>query len=218
MSISQYSFRSGDWSSYLIDIRRSIEHGTSTYVSTSHEASGAVQASISDLQTDLNWALMLVVDRLGEQTALLTHVVAQLEAIYQTLDSPLLTQARELFRIGVDRFNRGLYGKALDSFLQAEQKDDVYFPLHLQLGLLYLSGKDNEVNLVDPIKAEKLPPSQEASIVLSSWLLPTSSSTLVISSEFIATTSAEPFSLTALTSGLCAWSEWPLISTKSDSR
>jgi tetratricopeptide (TPR) repeat protein len=162
MPFPEYSFRSKDWGPYLLDIRQAIEKGIETSITTSKEQSHVMQANVEDIQfsvgnlkDDFNWALMLVVDKLDEQTDSLKQMVEQLEEIQHTLDSPLVTQARELFKIGNDRLNRGLYEKALHAFLQSEEKDDVYFPLHLQLGRLYLLGRNEQEDVTDFGKSEE---------------------------------------------------------------
>jgi len=162
MPFPEYSFRSKDWGPYLLDIRQVIEKGMQTIITTSEEQSRVAKASVEEMQLtvgnlrdDLNWALMLVVDKLDEQTDSVKHMVEQLEQIQHTLDSPLVTQARELFKIGQDRLNRGLYEKALHAFLQSEEKDDVYFPLHLQLGRLYLLGRNEQEDVTDFGKSEE---------------------------------------------------------------
>src|SRR5882724_1374007 len=101
MAFPEYSLQSKELSSYLIDIRQAIESSAEASAKTGKELSDTTQA----LRSDFNWALMLISGRLEEQTDLLRSMTVQLEALQHTLDSPLVTQARELFRIGQDLFN-----------------------------------------------------------------------------------------------------------------
>ena len=82
------------------------------------------------------------------------QISIQLDTIHQTLQSPLLTQARELFRLGVEHYRKGLLDKALAAFLKAEEKSDVDFYLQFKIGKLYLYGRDEDANVIDLAKAE----------------------------------------------------------------
>jgi tetratricopeptide (TPR) repeat protein len=66
-----------------------------------------------------------------------------------------VNQARELFRIGQERLGKGLLDKALEAFLQSEQKNDVDFLLQLQIGKLHLYGRDAASNVIDLPQAER---------------------------------------------------------------
>ena len=83
------------------------------------------------------------------------HFEARLDAIHKTLNSPLLTQARELFQLGQERFRKGLLDKALEAYLKAEEKNEVDFPLQMQIGKLYFYGRDEDDDVIDLLKAEK---------------------------------------------------------------
>jgi tetratricopeptide (TPR) repeat protein len=87
-----------------------------------------------------------MVDRMETQIDLLS-------AIHGTLQAPLMTQVRELFKLGQDHYKKGLLDKALEAFLRAEQKNDVDFPLQLQIGKLFLYGRSRSVDVVDLNKA-----------------------------------------------------------------
>ncbi len=155
MPFPEYSFRSQEWRAYLIQIRESIESGTAMDVTLSRDLSQTVQTSIQDLRCDLNSALTLIADMLEQQSGLLENILADVKAIRRSSEFRLLTRARELYLMGLDRFKRELYGKALHLFLKAEKSNDVDYPLQLQIGLSYLFGCSKEENIIDPAKAEE---------------------------------------------------------------
>jgi tetratricopeptide (TPR) repeat protein len=66
-----------------------------------------------------------------------------------------MTQATELWQLGEDYFNRGLFDRALEKFLQSEQKNDVFFPLQLRIGTLFLEGRNLECNVINLSEAER---------------------------------------------------------------
>jgi hypothetical protein len=93
-----------------------------------------VDASIDTLRADWTYGLELLLSQAEAQNRRLTDIVAKLDEIHKTLESPLLTQARELYRIGSERLSKGLLDKALEAFLQAEQKNDADFFIEYQIG------------------------------------------------------------------------------------
>ncbi len=146
------------WDNYLLDIDQDIQAaGESTQRLASetrglHDAvrggfeglrSGieGLQTGIEDLRADFQWGFSLLADRLDTQISIMSGIAKQLDAINAALDAPLDKQARELFRIGLVRLRDGLDDKALESFLQSEEKNDVDFVLQLYIGKLYLYGK-----------------------------------------------------------------------------
>ncbi|RME01328.1 MAG: hypothetical protein D6814_01720, partial [Calditrichaeota bacterium] len=98
------------------------------------------KGSIEDLRAsfDYNMALMLEQMQLQNETSL--RILNKLDDIHATLQNPLLTQARELFRIGCERLIKGLLDKALEAFLASAEKDETNFMTQLLIGKLYLYG------------------------------------------------------------------------------
>ena len=160
------------WENYLLDVKYSIENQTQAQTQSSEKVRSALAESnrsraeqLRQLQSTLEngfeslgaifeTGLGLIADRLDTQIDILSGIAARLDAIHNTLKSPLMTQARELFEMGQDFCRRELLDKALDAFLKAEQKNEVDFPLQFQIGILYLSGCDNDDNVIDLPKAE----------------------------------------------------------------
>jgi len=107
------------------------------------------------LRAEFEWGFTLMVDRMDTQIDQFSQIAARLDAIHKTLQSPLLTQARELFHLGQEHFRKGLLDKALEAYLKAERKNEVDFPLQLQIGKLFLYGRDEDDDVIDLPKAEK---------------------------------------------------------------
>jgi RuvA, C-terminal domain len=142
------------WENYLLDIDQDIQNagrdvaretsGLHDTVRSGFEGlrSGieCLQSGIEDLRAEFQWGFSLLADRLDTQISIMTGIAKKLDAINAALDAPLDKQARELFKIGLVRLQDGLDDKALESFLQSEQKNDVDFVLQLYIGKLLLYG------------------------------------------------------------------------------
>ncbi len=146
------------WDNYLLDIDEDIRNageGTQALTRESKDLHASVrggfeglrtgieglQTGIEDLRAEFNWGFSLLADRMDTQISIMADIARKLDAISAALDAPLDKQARELYRQGVDRLRDGLDDKALERFLQSEQKNDVDFSLQLYIGKLYLYGK-----------------------------------------------------------------------------
>jgi tetratricopeptide (TPR) repeat protein len=170
-----YHFGEHRWDNYLLDLHESLEAnaGTSQGILQAQERATeiyreqadelqqqtiqleAIRDSLDEIQADLRWGFNVVIDRLDRQIAVFSEAVKALDAIHKTLQSPLMTQAKELFDWGEDRFHKGLYDKALDAFLHSEQKNEVNFLLQLRIGTLFLEGRNRDCNVIDLPSAEK---------------------------------------------------------------
>lgn len=174
-----YHYGSKKWEDYLIDVQQSVEAGNTLQrrsIKTQEQAITAARGLIEshDRQTErltsleeslkgglealcseVNWGFTLLADRMDRQIEVLSQVAASIDAVHQTLRTPLMTQARELYDLGQDRFQKALLDKALEAFLQSAEKNEVYFPLQLQIGKLYLYGKDEDDDVINLVSAEK---------------------------------------------------------------
>lgn len=128
---------------------RTLEWGFSQIA----EGLSEISSAIEDLRADFNYSIGLVIEQMQIQNKLINKVIEKLDAIHKTLESPLLTQAREFYRIALERLQRGLIDKALEAFLKAEEKNDADFFTEFQLGKLYLYGIDEDDNVIDLQKA-----------------------------------------------------------------
>ena len=175
-SLGPYYYGKYKWDNYLLDIEQTIKSGNvsgrklqAKALDVAHQQiaemrqhteqlqniEDALNEGFEALRAEFEWGFTLVVDRMDRQIEQLSEITAKLDDIHKTLQSPLLTQARELFQLGEDRRKKGLLDKALQAYLQSEQKDDVYFPLQLQIGKVYLYGRDEDDNVIDLPQAEK---------------------------------------------------------------
>jgi hypothetical protein len=57
--------------------------------------------------------------------------------------------------LGQEHFRKGLLDKALAAYLKAEERNEVDFLLQLQIGKLFLYGRDDDDNVIDLPNAEK---------------------------------------------------------------
>jgi tetratricopeptide (TPR) repeat protein len=177
--LGPYYYGKHKWDNYLLDIQETLESGNAAHRQNIRLQSGtldvarkqveelrqqteqlsnierALQNGFEGLRAEFEWGFTLMVDRMDTQVNLLSKVAEELDAIHQTLKSPLINQAQELFRLGEQHFNEGLWDKALKDFLESEKKNDVHPLLQLQIGKLYLFGRSDSYNLIDLPEAER---------------------------------------------------------------
>jgi tetratricopeptide (TPR) repeat protein len=175
-----YYYGKHKWDNYLLDIKDSIKFGNDAnqrsmkehtkafgiaheekmaafreQTEQMHHIEDALRGGFEELRAEFEWGFTLMVDSMETQIDQLSQIAARLDAIHRTLQSPLVTQARELFQLGQEHFRKGLLDKALEAYLKAEEKNEVDFPLQLQIGKLYLYGRDEDDDVIDLSKAEK---------------------------------------------------------------
>ncbi len=119
------------------------------------KAIAETKGSIEDLKASFDYNFALILDQLQLQNETSLRILEKLESIHSVLENPLLTQARELFRIGCERLIKGLLDKALDAFLKSAEKDETNFMTQLLIGKLYLYGVNDECNVIDLEKARE---------------------------------------------------------------
>lgn len=174
-----YHYGAYKWDDYLLDIQDAIKGGNlaqrqgvqcqdealevareqaeelsrqTTYI---HQIGETLESGFEELRSEFQWGFTLMVDRMDTQIEQLAQVTAKLDAIHKTLQSPLLTQAKELFQLGQENYRKGLLDKALEAYLKAEEKNEVYFPLQLQIGKLFLYGRDEDDDVINLPEAER---------------------------------------------------------------
>ncbi len=174
-----YYYGKHKWDNYLLDIQDAVKSGEAAQrqggrfqnealgvareqldelheqTQQLHGIKEALNTGFEELRAEFEWGFTLMVDRMDTMIDHLSQIAARLDAIHKTLQSPLLTQARELFQLGQEHFRKGLLDKALEAYLKAEEKNEVDFPLQLQIGKLYLYGRDEDDDVIDLPKAEK---------------------------------------------------------------
>jgi tetratricopeptide (TPR) repeat protein len=153
-----YYYGAHKWDDYLLDIQDALAADVGLQQDIAKELAAVrqgLESGLAEMRASFEWGFTLLAERMDAQVRLLSQTVAKLDAIHKTLESPLTTQARELFNIGQERMRKGLLDKALQSFRLAEEKNDVDFILQLQMGKLLLYGRNRDSNVVDPVEAEK---------------------------------------------------------------
>jgi len=150
-----YYYGPHKWENYLIDIQEAIS--AEQYPLPEELTAGieGLRAGIEDLRAEFEWGFTLMIDRMERQINVLNRIVGQLDAIRHAVQLPSTTRARELFALGQRDQQKGLLPEALEKFLAAERENKVNFPLQLQIGKLFLYGKDRDNTLIDLPKAEQ---------------------------------------------------------------
>ena len=104
-------------------LSRSFQQGFDQLNGTIAEGFGVVgqkldvlSEGIEQLGAEFAWGMSLLVEQMQIQNQLLQGILERLDAIHHTLQTPTLTQAREFYRIGQERLQKGLFDKALDVF------------------------------------------------------------------------------------------------------
>lgn len=160
-----YYYGEHKWDKYLLDINEAVESANAVAQEQTQELrlqtkqlrqiQDTLQTEFGEMRAEFHWGFTLLVDRMDRQIELVSQIAAKLDEIHKTLQSPLMTQARELFQVGQQRLSKGLLDKALEAFLQSEQKNEVDFLLQLQTGKLLLYGRDDDDNVIDLPQAER---------------------------------------------------------------
>ena len=114
----------------------------------------AINDTINKFHSDFNYGMGIVIGQIQVLSDILGDVLVTLDKIHQTLQSPTLTQAREHYKIGCHQMSIGLYDKALEAFHRAEEKYDADPLTHQHIGMLYLYGANEEISVVDPVRAK----------------------------------------------------------------
>jgi len=153
-----YYYGPRKWDNYLLDIDEDIRNAGDSAQALRRESGDlhasvrggfeglragmdGLQSGIENLGAEFQLGFSLLADRMDRQISIMADIARKLDGISAALDTPLDKQARELFRIGVDRLRDGLDDRALEAFLRSEEKNDVDFALQLYIGKIYLYGK-----------------------------------------------------------------------------
>jgi tetratricopeptide (TPR) repeat protein len=85
-------------------------------------------------------------DAIGRMSA---EICNRLDAIHDTAQNPLRTQARELYTRAVNRYGKGLFEESLKDIKAAVEKDETHYLSWILMGNLYLFGAGEFSNVVD---------------------------------------------------------------------
>jgi hypothetical protein len=113
-----------------------------------------ISYGIDRLGAQFTEGFSLLATKLDVQNNALVGIKDQLEKIYETLQSPTITQATEWRNLGLKRIGDELYPEAIDAFEKSIQYESTDPISNLMLGKLYLDAVDSNYNHHDPSKAE----------------------------------------------------------------
>jgi tetratricopeptide (TPR) repeat protein/sRNA-binding regulator protein Hfq len=116
---------------------------------------GRVTSEIAELRAEFTYGMGLVLEQLRIQQRTLEDILDQLDAIHETLKHPLLTQARELSKIGMERTSKGLLQEGLEALLESAEKNKTDFLVQFHIGKLYLYGRNATDDVINLPKAEE---------------------------------------------------------------
>lgn len=107
-----------------------------------------IASAIEAMHSDLNYNFGVLIQRVEYQNSLLRNIL-------NTLQTPFETQVREYYSKGCLLTKQGLLDLAVDYFNRSLSlpTGDIFFPSYYQLGRLYLTGKEETTNIIDPKKA-----------------------------------------------------------------
>jgi tetratricopeptide (TPR) repeat protein len=128
----------------------SVQNGFNRLSEINERGFSQVTSVIEAMHSDINYNFGVLIQRIEYQSALLNNIL-------QILQSPFETQVKEFYNKGCLLTSQGLLDKAVDYFNRSLSlpTGDIFFPSYYQLGRLYLSGKEETVNLIDPKKANE---------------------------------------------------------------
>ena len=101
-------------------LARDFGEGFDSVNSTLEWGFGRVVSEISELRAEFSYGMGLVLEQLRIQQRTLDSILDRLDAIHETLKHPLLTQARELSKRGMERLQRALLPEALKDLAETE--------------------------------------------------------------------------------------------------
>ncbi len=114
-----------------------------------------VAGEIGALRSEFTYGMGLLHDQLLIANQALSGILERLDHIHETLKHPLLTQARELSKRGLERMQRGLLPEALKDLHDSAEKNEADFVVQYYIGKLYLYGRNEMDSVIDLPKAER---------------------------------------------------------------
>lgn len=114
------------------------------------EATYNVVSAVEALHSDLNINLGIIIQQIEYQNSLLSKILDIVQA-------PFETQVKEFYSKGCLLIHQGIIDKAADYLKKSLElpTGDIFYPSYYQLGLLYLTGKHENINIIDPKKANE---------------------------------------------------------------
>jgi tetratricopeptide (TPR) repeat protein len=128
----------------------SLDAGFDRLASINSRGFQMVTSAVEDLHSDFVYLMGALIQKIEYQNKLLRDIISIIEA-------PFETQVREFYNKACSLINGGILDKAIEYLEKsiALPTGDIFFPSHYQLGRLYLSGVEDDINVVDLQKATK---------------------------------------------------------------
>lgn len=125
-----------------------LENGFNRLSEINEKGFNQVTSAVEAMHSDLNYNFGILIQRVEYQNSLLNSIL-------HTLQTPFETQVREFYSKGCLLTQQGILEMAVDYFNKSLSlpTGDIFFPSYYQLGRLYLTGKEETINIVDPKKA-----------------------------------------------------------------
>jgi tetratricopeptide (TPR) repeat protein len=123
-----------------------LDEGFNRIAEINQRGFNQVTSAIEDLHSDMNYFLGVVIQNLEYQNALLRSILS-------TLERPLEIRVEEYYNKGCHFIKQGFLENAIKCFKKSVELNDMgeyFFPSYYQLGLLYLEGKDETINITNP--------------------------------------------------------------------
>lgn len=108
-----------------------------------------IATAVEDLRAEFSYGISLVLAQLEVQNRTLNNILETLEAIHESVITPVQTRAQEFFREGYQLLARNLLFESVDYLNRGLSEYDVDFLAHYHLGLLYLYGQDGNESPVE---------------------------------------------------------------------
>lgn len=131
-------------------IKQSIDSGFERLASINERGFAKVTRAIDSMHSDMNYFLGRIIQLIEYQNLILNEIL-------NTLQEPFETQVKEYYKKGCLFVQQGFLEGAIDCFIKSLNLEmgKYFFPSYYQLGRIYLSGKTEEVNLINPENASK---------------------------------------------------------------
>lgn len=125
-----------------------LEDGFNRISQINESGFNQVASAIEAMHSDLNYNLGILIQRIEYQNSLLNSIL-------HTLQTPFETRVKEFYSKGCLLIQQGILDKAAEYFNRSLllPTGDIFFPSYYQLGRLYLSGKEEIMDMIDPEKA-----------------------------------------------------------------
>jgi tetratricopeptide (TPR) repeat protein len=122
-----------------------LENGFKRLSEINERGFNKVTSAIEEMQSDLDYNFGILIQKVEYQNKLLNSIL-------NTLQTPFETQIIELYNNGCKFIRQENLSAAVDCFKESisQKMGKYFFPSYYQLGRLYISGKVESLNIIDP--------------------------------------------------------------------